>query len=492
MTTPASSTPLVPVSLVDPRFRRLFFPYQTFNAMQSQCFDVAYGSDQSMVVSAPTGSGKTVVLEMALARLWSSSTDRATRPTAIYIAPLKALTHERFVDWTSKLSGLSIKCVELTGDTDDEPEAADRAVRDADLIVTTPEKWDAFSRWRRDARGVIGRVGLLLLDEIHLLNDPERGPTLESAVARMLALSKSAEVRGAPIATLRTVSLSATISNHDDLARWLGGGGAVNDGQGGGTGGGGAGGGDDSGAGSTCLALHFGEGFRPVRLEWQVLAFPMTNVFHFDSLLVGRLPEVVRTHCAGRPALVFCNSRKATTQAAAQLARGAAAGTSAGVGMGAQHQHHQQLQHWLLQACGAAQRQALLEAASRARDAKLRELLPCGVGFHTAGLDAADRTLVEALFQRGALPVLCSTSGLAQVMWLAQRAQPERRAHTASSALRSPNPHRTVTSLLPSPAIAANTHRVPHARSTIHAPPSVRYATMRMRRASTCRRISWS
>ena len=61
-----------------------------------------------------------------------------------------------------------------------------------------------------------------------------------------------------------------------------------------------------------------------------------------------------------------------------------------------------------------------------------------GIGFHTAGLDAADRTLVEALFQRGALPVLCSTSGLAQVLWLAQRAQPERRAHTASSALRSP------------------------------------------------------
>ena len=40
--------------------------------------------------------------------------------------------------------------------------------------------------------------------------------------------------------------------------------------------------------------------------------------------------------------------------------------------------------------------------------------MPCGVGFHTAGLEAADRTAVEQLFAEGALAVLCSTGGLAQ------------------------------------------------------------------------------
>ena len=258
--------PLVPVTVVAPQFRSLF-PYQVFNAMQSQCFEAAYGSDQCMVVSSPTGSGKTVVLELALARLWSTSTDPATRPTAIYIAPLKALTHERLLDWRTKLSGLDIKCFELTGDTED-ADFTEQAVRDADLIVTTPEKWgstsnvqpwchecpgmpwsarlgpgllyalrppvgqswlclkpapkspmpcrsssrwDSFTRFRRDAQGVVSRVGLLLLDEIHLLNDPGRGPTLEAVVARMRTLSQSADVRGTPIAALRTVSLSATI-----------------------------------------------------------------------------------------------------------------------------------------------------------------------------------------------------------------------------------------------------------------------------------------
>ena len=137
--------PLVPVTVVAPQFRSLF-PYQVFNAMQSQCFEAAYSTDQCMVVSSPTGSGKTVILELALARLWSASASAnpATRPTAIYIAPLKALTHERLIDWRAKLSGLGIKCFELTGDTED-ADHAEQAVRDADLIVTTPEKWDSTS-----------------------------------------------------------------------------------------------------------------------------------------------------------------------------------------------------------------------------------------------------------------------------------------------------------------------------------------------------------
>ena len=73
---------------------------------------------------------------------------------------------------------------------------------------------DPFTRFRRDAQGVVSRVGLLLLDEIHLLNDPGRGPTLEAVVARMRTLSQSADVRGTPIAALRTVSLSATIRSN--------------------------------------------------------------------------------------------------------------------------------------------------------------------------------------------------------------------------------------------------------------------------------------
>ena len=164
-----STTGLVPVSVLPQSWRRLF-PYQHFNRMQSSCFDEAHGSDHSLVVAAPTGSGKTAVLEMAMVRLFSARDDQGaaarngSRSLAVYLAPLKALTHERLMDWRSKLHPLSI--VEMTGDSGDD-ESDERTVASADLILTTPEKWDSFSRFRRDAQGVIGRVALLLVDEVH-------------------------------------------------------------------------------------------------------------------------------------------------------------------------------------------------------------------------------------------------------------------------------------------------------------------------------------
>ena len=82
------------------------------------------------------------------------------------------------------------------------------------MLCRSSSRWDSFTRFRRDAQGVVSRVGLLLLDEIHLLNDPGRGPTLEAVVARMRTLSQSADVRGTPIAALRAVSLSATIRSN--------------------------------------------------------------------------------------------------------------------------------------------------------------------------------------------------------------------------------------------------------------------------------------
>ena len=116
----AADRRLVPVSSLPPSSRALF-PFASFNRMQSECFDEAYGSDRSMVVSAPTGSGKTVLLELALARLWSSGGRGAA--AAVYIAPLKALTTERAADWKRKL-GAAYTVLELTGDT---AEAADEA-----------------------------------------------------------------------------------------------------------------------------------------------------------------------------------------------------------------------------------------------------------------------------------------------------------------------------------------------------------------------------
>ena len=77
-----------------------------FNVVQSSSFEIAFQSNDSLVVAAPTGSGKTGVLELALCRLFGRcGSGGGSGALAIYLAPLKALTHERLIDWQPKVRG---------------------------------------------------------------------------------------------------------------------------------------------------------------------------------------------------------------------------------------------------------------------------------------------------------------------------------------------------------------------------------------------------
>lgn len=135
-----------------------------------------------------------------------------SRPDAkvVYIAPMKALVRERVDDWSRRLMGpTNNTLVELTGDTT--PDSA--AVRNANVIITTPEKWDSISRnWKY--RKYVQQVGLIIMDEIHLLGS-DRGPILEVIVSRMnfIAATKKEDVR--------IVGMSTAIANAQDLAGWL-------------------------------------------------------------------------------------------------------------------------------------------------------------------------------------------------------------------------------------------------------------------------------
>ena len=190
-----------------------------FNPLQTQVFHVMYHTNQNVLLGAPTGSGKTVAAELAMwyiPALTGFSDIRGlfnSRPDAkvVYIAPMKALVRERVDDWTRRLMGPTGRTlVELTGDTT--PDSA--AVRSANVIITTPEKWDSISRsWRY--RKYVQQVGLIIMDEIHLLGS-DRGPILEVLVSRMnfIAASKKEDVR--------IVGMSTAIANAQDLAGWLG------------------------------------------------------------------------------------------------------------------------------------------------------------------------------------------------------------------------------------------------------------------------------
>lgn len=197
----------VPVTaLQNPMFEQLY-KFSHFNPIQSQAFYILYHTDMNVLVGAPTSSGKTIISELALLRLQSS------RPgaKAVYIAPLKALARERLEDWRKKLGQIcGLNVVELTGDVT--PDLA--LLKQADVIIATPEKWDGITRsWK--TRSYVQSVELLIIDEIHLLGE-ERGPVLEVIVSRMRYISSQTS------SPIRFIGLSTALANAKDLGDWLG------------------------------------------------------------------------------------------------------------------------------------------------------------------------------------------------------------------------------------------------------------------------------
>jgi len=139
------------------RFRSVF-KYELFNAVQSKCFPNVYGTDDNMIISSPTGSGKTVVMELAICRLLQNSVQGTCK--IVYQAPTKALCSERKRDWDQKFAHLNIKCVELTGDTQS---ANLPDIKAGDIIITTPEKWDSMTRKWHDHKKLFELVRLFLV-----------------------------------------------------------------------------------------------------------------------------------------------------------------------------------------------------------------------------------------------------------------------------------------------------------------------------------------
>lgn len=153
---------------------------------------------KNLLVCTPTASGKTLIAELAALKSIVENKEKA-----VYIVPLKALASEKYRDFKRRYDKIA-KIALSIGDID----SSDPYLADYDLIVTTSEKLDSLIRhgtpWMASIKTVI-------IDEIHLLNDAERGPTLEILLTILKQLLKNAQFIG----------LSATIGNAEELAEWL-------------------------------------------------------------------------------------------------------------------------------------------------------------------------------------------------------------------------------------------------------------------------------
>lgn len=138
------------------------------------------------------------------------------------VAPTRALCNEVYVNWERKLKCVRLKCLLVTGNTDADFMDLDD-VNGYHIIVTTPEKWYAMTRSWRDHKEIADTIKLVLIDEVHLLGDENRGSTLEALVCRMKSfVDESAHgVNRFSERALRFVAVSGTIPNIQDLAEWI-------------------------------------------------------------------------------------------------------------------------------------------------------------------------------------------------------------------------------------------------------------------------------
>ncbi len=152
---------------------------------------------KNVVVAYPTASGKSLIGYVSAIKAALSG------KKALYMVPLRALAYEKFEDLRA-FRELGIKVGISVGDYDRKDERVGRN----DIIVATSEKVDSLIRHRT---GWMKDIGSVIVDEIHMINDVKRGPTLEMTVAKLIKLNPEAQIIG----------LSATISNSEEIAGWL-------------------------------------------------------------------------------------------------------------------------------------------------------------------------------------------------------------------------------------------------------------------------------
>ncbi len=324
----------------------------SFNPVQRKSIEAGVLNGESVVVSAPTASGKTLIAELAMLRCVLE-----TKKKAVYIVPLRALASEKYESFKEKYEKLGIKTAISVGDYD----SSDPWLERYDVIVITSEKLDSLLR-----RNVpwVNSIGLVIADEIHTIGDINRGPTMEVLLTKLKKLTKA-----------QFIALSATIKNVREIADWLD-------------------------------AKVVESDYRPVKLYEGVYSDGKIGFLGKNSIELSgdELPEIkimVDTVERNKQALVFVATRK-SAEATAERLSGAVKNTlSAGDAV--------ELEKLADDALNA------LEYPTRQCE-RLARCIAGGIAFHHAGLVAKQRKLIENGFKSNLIKGIVATPTLATGM----------------------------------------------------------------------------
>ena len=306
---------------------------------------------RNLLIASPTASGKTLIATLAAFKKAVQE-----KRKVVYLSPLRALASEKYAEFKALLERFGVRCVISTGDYD----SAGEALKTYDLLVLTNEKFDSLLR-----HGIpwLSEVGLFVSDEVHLAGSGDRGPTLEMILTKVIHSGVSAQL----------LSLSATVSNAEEVARWLR---------------------------SDLVEMTW----RPVPLR--------EGVYDHGRVWFGELQGELETKrsaygpaidvdidsvSTGGQALIFASTRRRAVSLATKASELTSRYMDAGESL----------------ACTEAARRIRESGEETALSRLLADLVAKGSAFHHAGLPHEHRKIVEDAYRQRAVKLLASTPTLA-------------------------------------------------------------------------------
>jgi len=310
---------------------------------------------RNLVLASPTASGKTLIAEFCALKHILEKNGKI-----IYLTPLRALANEKFEEFKKyasirKTDAKRVRIGISTGDFD----SSDPWLERHDIIIGTNEKADSLLRHRAKW---MDEISLIVADEVHLLNDAERGPTLEVVLARLMQINPDMQI----------LALSATINNVEEIAEWL-------------------------------KADYVTTEWRPILLREGVLLHDEIQFKDGDARKIEKRTKNLAINLAlstvksGGQALIFASTRKN----AVMLAKKVAGEIEEVLSKPAKRT----LEHEAERILATGEKTRISES--------LAELVKSGTAFHHAGLGGGHRRIIEDSFRQGKIKVLTATPTLA-------------------------------------------------------------------------------
>ncbi len=325
----------------DKRILRALFEERIFKLrdIQKEAIKKGLFFRKSFLICAPSGSGKTLIGELCAVNNIFQNYGKS-----FYLVPFKALATEKFRYFKRCYERFGIKVELSIGDY----EVDDSKIAKADIIITTYEKCDSILRNFNDKNWIFD-ISTIIIDEIHIIGESDRGPRLESLIVRLNEFLHNPQIIG----------LSATIANPEFFNSWL------------------------SSLGNITTLIK--SNTRPVPLYYKI---------EISQNKDSAIKRIVRSTLKKKgQVLIFLNRRRSTQQEAEALKN-----------IVAKH-----LEENELRVCKALEKR-LSSIKGGHRD--LRKVIRSGIAFHHAGLLPKERRIIEDNFRKRLIKVICCTTTL--------------------------------------------------------------------------------